>query len=564
LQVRDKSLRVLKGTLGRKNGPSIQIDGSRGTRRCSRCCSVEAHPLATDVSAQPRHLSQTGVDESKGSLETREPEPSPVGPNALARARRPGGWAALERILNARVLGPIAAAACCAAFSPEPFNGFLLALLTFGFATAVSRPRPPWLALLPFMRAPLRMLIPLAGTASLGAVRAATGLPDVSAFELALIGISAWLVEAIPRRLVHYRRKKKRRPFRTAVIGSRLSAVRLARELDLRAIDDYIVIGRVESSAQPVVEPSEVPVLGTLDSLQRLIQAHSIDLLVMTSEAPRAEVFEEIARSCLHLPVRLWELSSMYEEAFGHVPVAEIHAAWFQYILHPHYRADGWALKRAIDLVGAVITALLALPMLIVLAWLISRDGGPVLFKQRRVGEGGRPIVLYKLRTMRHEERTAPRWAYDEDSRITPLGQLLRSLHIDELPQLWNVLKGEMSLVGPRPEQPEFVARLEEAIPFYQRRHLLRPGLSGWAQVRCGYAGSDVGSAWKLSHDLYYLKHRSTLFDFAILAETVRTVFADRRFAVEMKWVPFIHGHKSALAGDALVPSTLDQEHVRG
>jgi exopolysaccharide biosynthesis polyprenyl glycosylphosphotransferase len=423
----------------------------------------------------------------------------------------------------------------------------LLALLTFGFAAAAFRVRPPWLGLLPFMRGPVRLLVPFVGTGSLGAVRAATGLPDISSLELVLVGLSAWLVDVVPRRLLRSRRTQ-RLPYRTAVIGSRLSAVRLARELELSGIDDYLVTGRVETTAKPVAEPSEVPVLGRLDDLQRLVEKHGIDLLVMTSEAPRAAVFEEISRSCLHLPVRLWELSSMYEETFGHVPVAEIHAAWFQYILHPHYRADGRALKRAIDLVGAGAIGLLALPMIIVLAWVISRDGGPVLFKQDRVGEGGRPILIRKLRTMRHREGTAPRWAADEDAWITPVGRVLRSLHIDELPQLWNVIKGEMSLVGPRPEQPAFVARLEEAIPFYQRRHLLKPGLSGWAQIRCGYVGSDAGSAWKLSHDLYYLKHRSTLFDLAILAETARTVFADRRFPIEVQWVPFIHGPAAPLA----------------
>ena len=453
----------------------------------------------------------------------------------------------------------MAAAACCGAVSGEPHTGILLALLAFGFAAATLRVRPPWLGLLPFMRGPVRLRVPVVGTASLGAVRAVTGLPDISTFELLLVGAAAALVDMVAQRLLQYQRNK-RLPYRTAVIGSRLSSVRLARELELSGIDDYVVVGRVETAARPVSEPSEVPVLGTLDQLQQLVQQHAIDLLVMPSEAPRAAVFEEISRSCLHLPVRLWELSSMYEETFGHVPVAEIHAAWFQYILHPHYRADGRVLKRAIDLIGATTIALVTLPMLIVLAWVISRDGGPVLFKQHRVGEGGRPILIRKLRTMRVEESTAPRWAGDEDGRITVLGRLLRLLHIDELPQLWNVIKGEMSLVGPRPEQPAFVARLEGAIPFYQRRHLLKPGLTGWAQIRCGYAGSDAGSAWKLAHDLYYLKHRSTLFDVAILAETVRTLFADPRFPIELKWVPFIHGNEIPVGREATVGGVLGQE----
>jgi exopolysaccharide biosynthesis polyprenyl glycosylphosphotransferase len=515
------------------------------------------------LSLDAEHPIDTDLEESQYPLDAREPEPDPVGPRAAVTGPRRPGWTLLERLLAGRLLAPAAAAACCALLAREPFEGFVLTLLTFVCSASVFRGRPPWLSLLPFMRVPLQLVPPAAATAGLGVVQAVTNLPGLSALGFALVGTCAWLVEIIPQRLARYRRKR-RLPYRTVVIGSPLSAVRLARELEFSGIDDYLVIGRVATMPGPVVEPSEVPLLGALGSLERLIRDYDIDLLVMTSEAPRAQVFDEIARTCLHLPVRLWEFSSMYEEVFGHVPVAEIHAAWFQYILHPRYRAEGRAIKRAIDLVGALVIGLLTLPMMIVLAWLIRRDGGPVLFKQRRVGEGGRPIVLYKLRTMRLQDSTAPRWAYDEDARITSLGRLLRSLHVDELPQLFNVLKGEMSLIGPRPEQPEFVARLEEAIPFYQRRHLLRPGLTGWAQIRCGYAGSDAGSAWKVSHDLYYLKHRSTVFDLAILAETMRTVFADRRFAIEMKWVPFIHGHEPALTDEASVRGALEQEAARG
>jgi lipopolysaccharide/colanic/teichoic acid biosynthesis glycosyltransferase len=135
---------------------------------------------------------------------------------------------------------------------------------------------------------------------------------------------------------------------------------------------------------------------------------------------------------------------------------------------------------------------------------------------------------------------TTAQWAGLDDPRVTGVGRLLRRTHLDELPQLVNVLRGEMTIVGPRPEQPEFVERLESWMPFYTRRHLLKPGITGWAQVRCGYAGSDVGSAWKLCHDLYYLKHRSLAFDLVILGETVRTLVADRQYAVEPGNVSFI------------------------
>jgi exopolysaccharide biosynthesis polyprenyl glycosylphosphotransferase len=496
------------------------------------------------LSLHPEDASDAVLDQSQRPLDMRQQTPAPVGPVGSGRAARPRGWTVLEQLVAGRLPAPVAAATCCAVLAAEPFKGFVLALLAFICAGSLFRGRPRWLSLLPFMRGPLQLLVPATGMAWLGAVQATTGLPGLSFLELTLVAGCAWFLEVIPQRLARFRRKR-RLPYRTVVIGSRLSAVRLARELEFSGMDDYLVIGRVATGTEPAAAPSEVPLLGTLGELERSIQDNGIDLLVMTSEAPRAQVFEELATTCLHLPVRLWELSSMYEEAFGHVPVAEINAAWFQYMLHPKYHAEERAIKRSIDLVGALLIALVTLPMVLVLAWLIRRDGGPVVFKQQRVGQGGRPIVLYKLRTMRLQEATGPRWAGEEDARITSVGRLLRSLHVDELPQLFNVLKGEMSLVGPRPEQPEFVARLEEAIPFYQRRHLLKPGLTGWAQVRCGYAGSDAGSAWKVSHDLYYLKHRSTVFDLAILAETVRTVFADRRFAIEMKWVPFVHGHET-------------------
>jgi lipopolysaccharide/colanic/teichoic acid biosynthesis glycosyltransferase len=129
-------------------------------------------------------------------------------------------------------------------------------------------------------------------------------------------------------------------------------------------------------------------------------------------------------------------------------------------------------------------------------------------------------------------------WCSAEDPRITPIGRLLRRTHIDELPQLLNIFRGEMSIVGPRPEQPAFVERLERDLPYYNRRHLVKPGLTGWAQVRCGYGGSDPGSAWKLCHDLFYLKHRSFGLDLAILLETVRTVVADGQFPTDEPTIP--------------------------
>jgi len=328
---------------------------------------------------------------------------------------------------------------------------------------------------------------------------------------------------------------------RVAVIGLDRSAESLRRELALAGNDDYVVVGLVVAPDHDrTAVAGGTPVLGTLDELGDIVSRHDIRLLIHTDEVPRLQVFDEIAHSCLHTPVRLWHLSGFYEEVFGHVPLAEINASWFQYFMHPKYRTVESPWKRVLDLALAGAIGLACLPILLVLGVLIRRDGGPAVFEQPRVGERGLPFTLYKLRSMRVDAAAAAQWASLDDPRITRIGQFLRKSHLDELPQLWNVLKGDMSLVGPRPEQPEFVDRLERSVPFYKRRHMVRPGITGWAQVRCGYAGSDVGSAWKLCHDLYYLKHRSMIFDTIILGETFRTLFSDRRHAIEPSHTSFI------------------------
>jgi len=464
----------------------------------------------------------------------------------LARSEKVEHWLPASvgavRGVSARLLVPLTGTALVALLGTEPIEGSALALLAFICAAFVVPPRPAWSALLPLMRAPLQLLMPLVGVGALVAVGAATKLPGLSPPDMLVILGATSIVALLP-----YARStlmwKFRTRVRTAVIGSAKAAQDLSRELRLAGIPDYVVVGRVAITAEDrTAGDDETPLLGTLDELTDVVEQHNLHLLVMTNKVPRFTVFEQVSHSVLHLPVRLWELSGFYEDVFGHVPVAEINAAWFQYIAHPKYRAVAPKSKRALDIAVAVAAGLPFLPLLAILSVLIRRDGGPTFFKQVRIGEGGKPLTVYKLRTMTVAASAKAQWASSEDPRVTKIGRLLRKSHLDELPQLLNVLRGEMSLVGPRPEQPEFVDRLEEVVPFYQRRHLMQPGITGWAQVRCGYAGSDIGSAWKLSHDLYYLKHRSIAFDLAICGETFRTLFADRRYAIEPKWVSFIHG----------------------
>jgi len=352
--------------------------------------------------------------------------------------------------------------------------------------------------------------------ASLFAVKALSGVSWFVA--LAILAAALALPATVDLALSPFARGRKRRPdTRLAIIGDAGVGKRLRNDLD-RGPSRYVFVGRIAmpgDHSSTSMEP-----LAALRELRDALVEHEIQLLILSPSASREKVFDELVRNCLDLPVQVVELSYFYEAVFGYVPISEMKAVWFQYLLDPSSRFPHPLAKRAIDLLGTLIIGLPALPVCGILMLLIRRDGGPGFFRQTRIGEGGRPFELYKLRTMRPSSNSSAQWAATDDPRVTSIGRFMRRTHLDELPQLLNVLRGEMSLVGPRPEQPAFVERLEREVPFYQRRHLIRPGISGWAQVRCGYTRSDAGSVWKHCHDLFYLKHRSMGLDLWILTKT--------------------------------------------
>lgn len=464
----------------------------------------------------------------------RPPEPVPAFPPPAPRAR---GGARRGHGVGRQLIGPLLAAVAAGMLTAPagtPYEGAMLTFLGYAGAAHLLRGRLRHVNLLPLVGTLYRLApVPLA-TAGLAAMMSVTGLPELSSGGLAVVGGIALLVALVTPD------GPPRSGARAAVIGSSASAEMLARELAIAGVSSHQLVGAILPPGEDVAEIEAMPVLGGLDDLGPIVEKHRIDVLLMAGEAPRLAVFNELAGSCLHLPVRLWELSAFYEEVFGHVPVGEINASWFQYIMHPRYRTSGGRGKRTLDVIVAGMVGLAAAPLIGVLALVVRRDGGPALFRQVRIGEGGRPFTVLKLRTMRERTGDEALWASADDPRVTRFGRFLRRSHLDELPQVVNVLRGDMSLVGPRPEQPAFVERLERGIPFYSRRHVVKPGVTGWAQVRCGYAGSDFGSAWKLCHDLYYLKHRSFWLDLAILVETVRTLVADPQYDVEPSGVSFI------------------------
>ncbi|HSM02722.1 MAG TPA: exopolysaccharide biosynthesis polyprenyl glycosylphosphotransferase [Acidimicrobiia bacterium] len=243
----------------------------------------------------------------------------------------------------------------------------------------------------------------------------------------------------------------------------------------------------------------------------------------------RAVLSDEMARfvsSCnlAGLPVR--SLTSVYEEHTGRLPIVHLHEGWELTV--PLARRKLYVqVKRIVDTILVVVTLPVSLVLGGLIALAIKMDSrGPVIFRQRRIGLGGRPFTLYKFRTMRAQADIEARFAERADNRLTRVGRVLRRVRIDELPQLWNVLKGDLSLVGPRPEQGAFVERFSDSIPFYMHRHLVRPGITGWAQVNFGYADNEADTVEKLSFDLYYVKHLSVWLDVEVLGRSVWTVMS--------------------------------------
>ncbi|MEO8256560.1 MAG: sugar transferase [Acidobacteriota bacterium] len=319
---------------------------------------------------------------------------------------------------------------------------------------------------------------------------------------------------------------------RLLLVGSSPAGLALARELHEREDAGVQVIGFVDPAGAGNQPAGPLPFLGTIDDIPALVRARSVDRVVLSLLDARGKLPMDKLLEMKLDGVRFDHFASVYEEFTGKIAVENLRPSWL--IFSSGFRKTRWLLpaKRALDMAGGGVGLLMAAPIMLVLAAAVKLSSpGPAFYCQQRVGRDGRLFSVRKLRSMRAdaERDSGPVWAKaGGDARVTPLGKFMRRTRLDELPQFWNILAGHMSLVGPRPERPEFVRQLTQQIPFYGQRQVIKPGLTGWAQVRYTYGASVEDAIEKLQYDLFYIKHMSLGFDIFIMFETIKTVLLRR------------------------------------
>jgi sugar transferase (PEP-CTERM system associated) len=315
---------------------------------------------------------------------------------------------------------------------------------------------------------------------------------------------------------------------RVLILGTGITARTLAQIISTQRDYAYRLVGFVDDGG-----PSEVrshDVLGGFDDLARLVDSRRVDRIVVSLSDRRGRLpIDQLLRAKMS-GVRVEDATTTYERLTGKILIDDLKPSWLVF-------SDGFCasratreVKRMLDLALAVVGLIFAAPLMALAALAIRLESaGPILYWQERVGEHGRVFTLCKFRSMRTDaEGGTPVWATARDHRITRVGRFIRLTRLDELPQLWSVLRGDMSFVGPRPERPYFVERLAAAIPFYMERHVVKPGLTGWAQVKYQYGSSVEDAMEKLRYDLYYVKHMSIVFDLTIVIDTVKVILSGK------------------------------------
>jgi sugar transferase (PEP-CTERM system associated) len=356
------------------------------------------------------------------------------------------------------------------------------------------------------------------------AIQAGRGVV-LMAFLFAMVAVTSWRV------LLRWMLNTDKFAERVLIVGTDEKAIDIARETLSRKHLGFRVVGFLDDDPKlQGVSLLNPRVIGTTAQACQLARQHGATRVVVAALDYRGRVSMDSLLECKTSGIRVQEGSSYYEQLTGKIMVEGLRKSWLIF-------SDGFVVsrgvlfsKRLLDIVAASVGLILALPFMVLVAIAVKLDSpGPILFRQERVGRARRPFVVYKFRSMRTDaEKDGPVWAKQGDPRVTRVGRFIRKTRLDELPQLWNVLFGDMSLVGPRPERDLFVQKLLEVSPYYGQRLVVRPGLTGWAQIKAPYASSFEESIEKLKYDLYYIKNMSLFLDISILLSTARIVLLGR------------------------------------
>jgi sugar transferase (PEP-CTERM system associated) len=319
---------------------------------------------------------------------------------------------------------------------------------------------------------------------------------------------------------------------RILIVGSGNLAVEVARQVLDRRDAGYRIVGFVGTDSEMLGKSLINPrVIGLTEDLDEIVKREGIDRIVVAMGERRGQLpTDKLLKLSLAGEVSIEEGATFYERVTGRVSLNMIRPSWLIFTGRGRQARPAAITRSAVHRLVALAGAVLSLPLVVLTAILIKIDSrGPVFYKQERVGKNGRPFVLAKFRSMELDaEKAGPVWANKGDERITRVGRIIRKTRVDEIPQFWNILRGEMNFVGPRPERPHFVSQLAQEIPYYEQRHLIAPGLTGWAQINYPYGASIEDARQKLQYDLFYIKNHSLLLDAIIMFETIKIILFGR------------------------------------
>jgi sugar transferase (PEP-CTERM system associated) len=319
---------------------------------------------------------------------------------------------------------------------------------------------------------------------------------------------------------------------RILIVGSGNLAVELAREVLNRPDAGYRITGFVGSDSDLLGKSLINPrVIGLTAELDTIVEREGVDRIVVAMGERRGALpTDKLLQLSLRGKVSIEEGASFYERITGRVSLNMIRPSWLIFSGRGRQARISGLTRSLVHRLVALVGGLLSLPIVAITAMLIKLESpGPVLYRQERVGENGQNFTLLKFRSMQLDaEKEGPVWASKDDERTTRVGRVIRKIRVDEIPQFWNILCGQMNFVGPRPERPHFVSQLAREIPYYEQRHLIAPGLTGWAQIKYNYGASIEDARQKLQYDLFYIKNQSLILDAIIMFETIKIILFGR------------------------------------